>query len=163
MVIQSRSNSLQRQLNTRCRRRFSAVLEPPGVYRRWHQTAGRLEPLVASCPVFTVSGTELPTSSCHFLVALVLPTVANFLSGTVHHLEVILPLYPAWWFSGSIHNFHSYPIGFLFTLNRYCKIPLIQLCKGFWGGLYLGGLITGGKIVFWNALTENYFNTSVHT
>ena len=69
-----------------------------GVGATWHlpSTAERLEPLVASCPVFTVGGTELPTSSCHFLAALVPPTVASFLSGIVYHLEVILPLYPAW-------------------------------------------------------------------
>ena len=42
----------------------------------------RLEALVASHPVFTVGGTEPPAFSRHFLAALALLTVANFLSGT---------------------------------------------------------------------------------
>ena len=47
-ILQSHSKSLQRRLNTRHRRRFSAVSVPPGIYRGWHQTAGRLKPSVAS-------------------------------------------------------------------------------------------------------------------
>ena len=47
-LLQSHSKRLQRRLNTRRCRHFSAVSVPPGIYRGWHQTAGRLKPSVAS-------------------------------------------------------------------------------------------------------------------
>ena len=52
-------------------------------YRHWWLAARWLEASVASRPVFTVGGTEPPTFSHYFGAALVPPTVANFLSGTV--------------------------------------------------------------------------------
>ena len=43
--------------NTRHGEHFSAVSVPPGVYRQWHQTAGWLQPSVASCQTpWAVSG-----------------------------------------------------------------------------------------------------------
>ena len=41
-----------------------------------------------SCPVFTISGTELPTFRCNFLTALA--TIANFLSASVDSLLIIM-------------------------------------------------------------------------
>ena len=41
---------------------------------------------------------------------------------------------------------------------RLWALDLYNFVRGFWGGI-----ITGVKNVFWNALTENYFNTSLLT
>ena len=55
--VQSHTKILQPPPNTRHGEHFPAVSVPPGVYHRWHQTAGWLEPSVASCQTpWAVSG-----------------------------------------------------------------------------------------------------------
>ena len=74
----SKKQMIKPKMRSKVRRWLAAQwLQPSVASAQW------LQPSVASRPVFTVGGTEPPTFNSNFFPALVPPTVAKFLSGTV--------------------------------------------------------------------------------